>query len=150
MNADGSHGGSNAGCLSPEPFSYEEGFAVQRAIVAQIDGADDGYSGPLDYNSDGTGHAPWFDWGPYLWADGESARQDGLFWCDTSDTSNFACRGVPDLRYGDLVDDGLSQYYWGDHTHPTTLGAKKVATQIINWLGPQGHRNDWTPWLDAP
>ena len=77
----GDAGGKYAGCTSPEPFAYEEGFAVQRLIVAQINqaaGADpnDGYAGQMTYNV-----APWVDWGPYLWASGSVPRSDNFFWC---------------------------------------------------------------------
>ncbi|MBZ5705683.1 MAG: hypothetical protein LAN63_10035 [Acidobacteriia bacterium] len=158
MNADGSNGGSGtqAGCLSPEPYSYESGFAVQRLIVAQINQDaqvqnNDPYSGTVTYRNNGTGSTPWFDWGPYLWADADNPRPDGLFWCDTISTSPRCIQqGFPDLRFGDLDDPGLSEFYWGDHVHPTVPGAGKVAGQIITWLGQPGSRNAWTPWLDAP
>jgi hypothetical protein len=137
------------------PSSFEEGFAVQRLIVAQINQDVnpqniDPLAGPVNYKSDGTGSAPWFDWGPYLWADADTPRPDNLFWCDTTSQSLRCTRqALPDLRFGDLDDPGLSQFYWGDHTHPTVSGAGKVAGQIINWLGLPGNRNEWTLWLDA-
>jgi hypothetical protein len=149
INTGSTGTGSYAGCLSPEPYSYEESFAVQRLIVAQIKqtaspaiGPPDPYALNVNYNS-----APWFDWGPYLWADAANVRQDGLFWCDTtSQTQSCLAQPNPDVRFGDLSQ---SDIYWGDHTHPTTQAAKKVAQQIIDWLGQPGNRNLWTPWLDA-
>ena len=67
--------GKTHGCINPEPYAYESGIAVQRLIVAQIKQAAgialvDPYAGSVDY-----GNAPWFDWGPYLWADGEIKRK---------------------------------------------------------------------------
>jgi hypothetical protein len=82
-NADGSNGGSGtkAGCQSPEPFAYEEGFGVQRTIVAQIDRTSTDWAGSVRYPED----SPWVDWGPYRWASGDNPRQsDNLFWCDSA------------------------------------------------------------------
>jgi hypothetical protein len=121
--------GTPHGCLSPEPYAYEEGFAVQRLIVAQIDSKPDsnGYSGAVDLNS-----APWFDWGPYLWADGDKPRSfDGLQWCNNNPAPS-SCNGKFDVRYGytpDLV------HYWGDYTHPTANGAQKAASQMVTFFG---------------
>src|SRR5205814_10555357 len=72
---------NTAGCLSPEPYSYEEGFGVQRLIVAHIRqdanlSSNDVYAQQVEYKADGTGDAPWFDWGPYLWASGQTPRND--------------------------------------------------------------------------
>jgi hypothetical protein len=85
---------------SPEPLTYENGFGVKWTIEEQIDGA-------LELNQDadlGPVEAPWLAWGPYLWADGTTARSDGLMW---------DCR--------DLRRDG---------THPTSSGIRKVATML--------------------
>jgi hypothetical protein len=117
------------GCLSPEPFAYESGFTVQRAIVAQIDQTNniadpDPYSGALDYNN-----APWFDWGPYLWASGNSPRSDQLVWCNNQ---IGRCSGLRDLRFGDLNDN--TGTYWGDFTHPTATGAAKVSGLLFNFM----------------
>jgi hypothetical protein len=117
------------GCLMPEPFAYEEGFAVQRLIVAQIKQAfglpsSDAYSGQVGYNS-----TPWFDWGPYLWTNGEFGRNDGLSWCNGQ--GDFFCLSDRrDVRDGDLQD----ATYWGDHTHPSAQGAEKVANQLVNFV----------------
>jgi hypothetical protein len=129
--------------LSPEPYAYEEAFGVQRLIVAQIDGTADTYSGNVSYPND----APWFDWGPYLWANGDTGRSDGLRWCDT--TSNFTCAGKLDFRYGQT--GGADDYLWGDHTHPSAQGAGRVSGLILDFLGRTPHqRNAFVPWLDAP
>jgi hypothetical protein len=124
------------GCLMPEPFAYEEAFGIQRLIVAQINQAavplvpsNDPYSGQVDYNS-----TPWFDWGPYLWADGENKRQfDQLNWCNGQ--GNFNCSQFQrDVRDGDIFGDHNT--YWGDYTHPSAKGAEKVANQLVRFVKP--------------
>lgn len=119
--------GTAHGCLSPEPYAYEEAFAVQRLIVAQINGAPDSNSasGAVDLSS-----APWFDWGPYLWADGATPRHsDLLVWCNGQPTG--FCANQSDVRFGDRNDQTT---YWGDFTHPTAQGAKKVADQMVTFF----------------
>jgi len=137
---------------------YELGFSVQRAIVAQINQTNnitspDPYSGQLDYTV-----APWFDWGPYLWASGVTPSPgSGLNWCDSTTTGNQNCAHNPgDVRYGDL-NPGYTQYF-GDHTHPTATGQAKVANQLLKWIqgtlpSAQSYISDWlgvgtsTPWI---
>lgn len=58
--------------LSPEPFAYEDGFAVRWLILDQIEG---GGVTEVTYEN-----APVLLWGPYLWADGGMPRSDGLAW----------------------------------------------------------------------
>lgn len=132
-------------CLNPEPFAFELGFTVQRVVVAQINQDanitnNDQYSGLLDYKSDGTGHAPWFDWGPYLWAYGEKQRQfDGLNWCNGQNDN--LCQQENDVLYGD-PNDQID--YWGDFTHPAGSGVKKVANLLVNFI----QTSPWiTPWI---
>ena len=119
-----------AHCLMPEPYAYEEAFGVQRTIVAQIDRTTTDYAGDVRYPES----APWTDWGPYLWADGVNPRSDGLNFCDTSTTGNINCLGDPgDVRFGD-PDPNYQTTYWGDHTHPTAWGLKKVADQFVTFF----------------
>ena len=91
--------------LNPEPYAYESGFAVKWLIEAQVQQMANGgtvtdqRAGNLNYDS---GVAPWLGWGPYLWADGMTARAgDGLIW-----------------TRADLVTDG---------THPSQTGQQKSA-----------------------
>ena len=143
--------GSTHGCLNPEPFAYELGFTVQRAIVAQISQTGnvsntDPYSGTLDYTA-----APWFDWGPYIWASGfNPSPGSGLNWCDSTTTGNSNCLQNPgDVRYGDLVYPA----YFGDHIHPSASGQTKVANQLVKWIqgtlpSAQSYISDWImPWI---
>lgn len=142
--ASGAHG-----CLNPEPFAYEEGFAVQRLILSQINRTADGYSGNVRYPED----TPWVDWGPYLWASGvNQSPGSGLIWCDSTTKTVQQCQSDPgDFRYGDLDPNFLD--YWGDHTHPTASGAEKVANQLVKFIqgnlgGPQQSISNWvTPWM---
>ncbi len=126
------NGSNKAGCLNPEPYAYEEGFTVQRIIVSQIKQAygqasGDQFSGAVDYN-----HAPWFDWGPYLWASGDHPRSDGLVWC-MGQNSGLCTQDQRDVRDGDLGDQ---INFWGDFTHPAAKGAEKVANQLVKFIKP--------------
>jgi hypothetical protein len=113
-------------CLMTEPFAYEEGFGVQRLIVARIDRNISDYAGDVRYPES----APWVDWGPYLWASGTTARSDGLAWCNGQFL--FQCHfGDRDVRYGDLAYPTI---YWGDFTHPALTGLQKVANQLVNFV----------------
>lgn len=89
------YGGYTSTTLSPEPSAYESGFGVQQAILDQINGA-----GNLNYDSNqGTVVAPWMSWGPYLWADGTTARKDGLLWnCDDVNNASHNTDGTHPSR----------------------------------------------------
>jgi hypothetical protein len=61
--------------------------------------------------------APWVGWGPYLWADGTKGRSDGFAWaCD-------------DVR--------------ADGTHPSALGAQKVAAALLRFLSTNPTSKPW-------
>jgi hypothetical protein len=63
--------------LNPEPYSYESAFAVRWLIKDQMAG-----KSALNYDpAGGEVKSPLLLWGPYLWADGLTARKsDGLVW----------------------------------------------------------------------
>ncbi|MBI2302168.1 MAG: hypothetical protein HYU66_24970 [Armatimonadetes bacterium] len=90
--------------LNPEPYAYEGGFAVRRLILDQI-------AGKPELNWDpakGEVKLPLLLWGPYLWADGTTARADGLQW---------------------LADDLRA----ADGTHPSDTGKQKVAKLLLDF-----------------
>jgi hypothetical protein len=95
--------------LNPEPYAYEYGFAVKWAIQAQVDqernGKIDPVAGDLDYKK---GVAPWIAWGPYLWADGDVPRSDGLTW-----------------KASEFQQDG---------THPNKDGVAKVGRMLMDFF----------------
>jgi hypothetical protein len=133
-------------CLNPEPFSYESGFAVQRLIVAQIRQiaglGSEVYAGNVNYD-----HAPWVDWGPYLWADGENLNGAGIRWCNGQ--GDFLCGPKRDVRFGDPDDQSN---YWGDFTHPTANAAQEVANQLVIFIGKDPNHIKpgspfVTPWI---
>ncbi|MEO8295058.1 MAG: hypothetical protein ABI613_06025 [Gemmatimonadota bacterium] len=105
--------------LNPEPYAYESGFSVKWMIGAQIDqmanggNVVDSRAGNLNYNS----VAPWVAWGPYLWANGNQARSDGLVWVRA-----------------DFESDG---------THPSTAGETKVASLLLNFFKSDQHAACW-------
>jgi hypothetical protein len=101
---------------------------VQRLVVNQINGADDGYSGNVTYPT----NAPWVDWGPYLWANGPSiSTSTGVYWCNGQ--VETPCLQERDFRYGDIINDPIA--FWGDYTHPTAWAAKRVADPLVFFIG---------------
>jgi hypothetical protein len=104
--------------LNPEPYAYESGFAVKWLIQAQIDQQRNGgvvvdaRAADLDYDV-----APWLAWGPYLWADGTTARSDGLVWLQS-----------------DLAADG---------THPAQTGQEKVGDMLLAFFTSSPYTTSW-------
>jgi len=111
------YGGYASTALNPEPYAYESGFSVKWVIDAQISGDPE-----LNYDpAAGPVKAPWLSWGPYLWADGEKARSDGLTW---------SC--------SDFGRDG---------THPSASGRWKVARMLLDFFKTDPTAR---PWFLAP
>jgi len=91
--------------LNPEPYAYENAFAIKRVIAQQLAG-----DPALNYDAaNGPVVAPWLSWGPYLWADGLNPRSDGLTW---------AC----------------SELNSSDGTHPSATGRAKVADSLLAFV----------------
>lgn len=99
--------------LSPEPLAFETGFAVKWLIEDQIN-----QNPALNYDPElGDVKAPLLLWGPYLWADGQNPRLDGLVWLQE-----------------DLTEDC---------THPSRTGVEKVAWMLINFFKTDMTTMDW-------
>ncbi len=103
------YGGYASTSLNPEPYAYQSGFAVKWLIEQQIQGEPD-----LSFEA---GRAPWMAWGPYLWADGTRARNDGLVW-----------------NCSEFQDDG---------THPANSARQKVAAMLLDFLKTDTTARPW-------
>jgi hypothetical protein len=97
--------------VNPEPFAYESAFAVRWVIQEQMKGA------PALNHDAKKGAAPLLLWGPYLWADGETARKDGLKWARS-----------------DFSKDGL---------HPGPSGQQKVVGQLLKFFRNDPTARPW-------
>lgn len=78
-------------------------------------------------------------------ASGETPRSDGLNWCNGQNNQNCNFTLQLDVLY-DAADDPSD---FGDYTHPTGAGVKKVAGQLLNFIGKgTGPGSPWvTPWI---
>ena len=105
---------TNTPTENPEPFAYETGFAVKWTIEDQINGA-----GNLNFDpAHGAVVAPLSLWGPYIWADGLTARSDGFRWFCSDLESDF--------------------------THPTASGGvPKVADQLLAFFKTDPTATPW-------
>jgi hypothetical protein len=101
--------------INPEPYAFEDSFAVKWAIQDQLDG-----NPKLNFDpSKGPVLAPWMSWGPYTWANGLVVP--------SSNGSVWSCQ--------DIKDDG---------THPNkTTGAEEVANQVLNFFKTDDTTTPW-------
>ena len=101
------------GAAGPEPGAFENGFAVKWLVEKQIDGDPslnfDPRRGPV--------LVPYISWGPYLWADGENPRSDGLVWLQA------------DMKY--------------DCVHPSLAGRAKVANMLLTFFKSDVTAQGW-------
>jgi len=120
------YGGYATTTWSPEPFAYETGFSNRWVVLGQISQIRTGFDsdparlGDLNYK---TGAAPWLAWGPYLWANGTSAREDGLTW-----------------QRGDFEADGETL---------SAQGAHKSASLLFRFLRIEPTAQPWF-WSTSP
>jgi hypothetical protein len=99
--------------LSPEPNAFETGFSVKWLIEKQING-----DTALNFDPEkGEVVAPYLSWGPYLWANGQTPRRDGLVW--------------------------LPEDFEFDCTHPTISGRQKVATMLLDFFKSDTTTKSW-------
>jgi hypothetical protein len=111
------YGGYGTG-LNPEPYAYESGLTVKWVIAAQIAQTDSGRivdakAGDLSLAT-GT---PWLGWAAYLWADGTTARSDGLVW-----------------NRADIESDGA---------HPSQSGETKVGGMLLTFFKGSPYTKCW-------
>ncbi len=104
------------GGINGEPFAYEGGFAVKWLVEAQIVQLETGQIDPVAGDL-GLDVAPWLAWGPYLWADGQNPRSDGLTWSPA-----------------DLENDCI---------HPSSSGEEKVGTLLLDFFSHSPVTTGW-------
>ena len=100
--------------LNPEPYSYWTGWAVKKVIEDQI-------NGDLQLQYSGiNANAPWLSWGIYMWSDGSTPQttNPNVFWNCPADFN-------------------------ADGTHPSTTGAQKVATFLLNFFSTDSTSTPW-------
>jgi hypothetical protein len=100
--------------LNPEPYAFENGFAVKWMIEDQLAGKPE-----MNYDAaKGPVRAPWVAWGPYLWADGVKLSKSGLSY---------------------VKEDYSDQ----DGTHPSPSGQAKVAARLLAFMKTDATTKGW-------
>ncbi len=117
----------------PEPYAYDQGFGMKAALVAQETQCassmsctatpGDSNTGDLSYvptpgnACGGSPCAPELLWASYTWANGTTARSDGLIWCNGQ--AGAPCNGEQDFS--------------ADGTHASAAGDEKWASETSAW-----------------
>lgn len=108
---------------NPEPFAYENGFAVKNTIIQQLNDPC-AVVGTLGSNLNfdptqcsGVVNAPWLAWSAYTWANGMIPRSDGAVW---------TCQDID-----------------ADGTHPNLTGRGKVANMLLNFFETDPTATPW-------
>ena len=108
------YGGYATTGLNPEPYAFESGFSVKWLIEQQIDG-----DKSLNFDpARGEVKAPWLSWGPYLWANGSTKREDGFAYEPDDFTSN-------------------------DGTHQSPSGQRKVGQLLLKFFETDSTTKPW-------
>jgi hypothetical protein len=121
-----------------EPLSYETGFSVKWLIEDQIAGDPglefDPVRGPVE--------APLLLWGPYLWADGEVPRADGLAWlredleADAIHPSPSGERKVGDLLLRFFEVEETARAWWGPDDGTDRVAIDAIADASVDSASP--------------
>lgn len=136
--------------LNPEPFAYEQGFAVKWTIESQINGSalnHDPAQGPVV--------APWIDWGTYNWANGLIPRSDGLTWLcsdfqpDGTHPSTAGRLKVANLLFQFVHSEPTAAAWYLAHPAPAAYGTGKPTSNAtlpsLAWAGtPTLSANDFS------
>lgn len=147
------YAGYASSTLNPEPYAYENAFAIKRVIAQQLAG-----DPALNYDpANGPVVAPWLSWGPYLWADGLNPRSDGLTWAcselNSSDGTHPSATGrakVADSLLAFVRRDAATAPWY---TIPGTLGAPGpggTGPRILLWVAPNPSRGGAKFVLSVP
>jgi hypothetical protein len=112
------YGGYATTGLNPEPYAYESGFSVKWLIEQQIEG-----DKSLNFDpARGEVKAPWLSWGPYLWANGSTPREDKFSYEAADFTPN-------------------------DGTHQSPSGQRKVGQLLLKFFESDSTTK---PWFKQP
>jgi Cu/Ag efflux protein CusF len=108
------YGGYAKTPLNPEPYAFESGFSVKWLIERQIKG-----DPTLNFDpAKGPVKAPWLSWGPYLWANGTTKRDDGFSYDP-----------------GDFTE--------ADGTHQSPSGMRKVGLLLFDFFENDSTTRSW-------
>lgn len=108
------YGGYATTGLNPEPYAFESAFSVKWLIEQQIQG-----DKALNFDpARGEVKAPWLSWGPYLWANGSTPREDGFSYEPADFTPN-------------------------DGTHQSPSGQRKVGQLLLKFFQSDSTTKSW-------
>ncbi len=108
------YGGYATSPLNPEPYAFESAFSVKWLIEQQING-----DKSLNFDpARGEVKAAWLSWGPYLWANGSTKREDGFSYEPDDFTSN-------------------------DGTHQSPSGQRKVGELLLKFFESDSTTKTW-------